>query len=175
MSICEISAIFRVDGGGRMIQHLLEHPLGLVHFISALAAIIFGAAVIFSMKGSKRHKLIGRAYVIAMWVLNITALMDYELYGYFGPFHWMALISLATVIFAHLAVLRKRPNWRQAHAYLMAWSYVGLIAAAVAETASRVPGWSFGYSVIISSVITLLIGMQLINVLIPRIFDSSAK
>ncbi len=158
-----------------MIQHLLEHPLGLVHFLSAVAAIIFGAAVIFSRKGTQRHKLTGRAYVVAMWLLNITALLDYELYGYFGPFHWMALISLATIVFAHLAVLRKRSDWRQSHAYLMAWSYVGLIAAAVAETASRVPGWSFGYSVIISSLVTLLIGMWLIRLLIPRILNSQAK
>jgi uncharacterized membrane protein len=162
-------------GDVKMIQHLLEHPLGLAHFVCALAAIFFGAWILFSKKGTKLHKMVGRAYVVAMWLLNITALMDYELYGFFGPFHWMALISLTTVVFAHLAVLRKRPNWKQSHAYLMAWSYVGLIAAAVAETASRVPGWSFGYSVIISSVITLLIGMCLIRILIPRIFSSNAK
>jgi uncharacterized membrane protein len=50
----------------KMIQHLLEHPLGLIHFLSALAAIIFGAIVIFSRKGTKLHKLNGRAYVVAM-------------------------------------------------------------------------------------------------------------
>ncbi|MGK0375924.1 MAG: putative membrane protein [Arenicella sp.] len=158
-----------------MIQHLLEHPLGLVHSLTALLAIIFGAAVIFSSKGTKRHQLIGRAYVVAMWLLNITALMDYELYGYFGPFHWMALISLATVVIGHLAVLRKRPGWKQSHAYIMSWSYVGLIAAAVAETVSRVPGWSFGYSVIIGSVITILIGRWLIKALLPRILNTHLK
>jgi uncharacterized membrane protein len=158
----------------KMIQHLLEHPLGLIHFLSALAAIIFGAVVMFSRKGTKLHKLNGRAYVVAMWVLNITALMDYELYGFFGPFHWMALISLATIVFAHLAVIRKGLGWRQKHAYLMAWSYVGLIAAAVAETASRVPGWSFGYSVIISSLIALFIGACLIRIMVPRSLKSKA-
>jgi hypothetical protein len=101
--------------------------------------------------------------------------MDYELYGYFGPFHWMALISLATIVFAHLAVVRKELGWRQKHAYLMAWSYVGLIAAAVAETASRVPGWSFGYSVIISSLIALFIGACLIRVMVPRSLKSKAS
>lgn len=158
-----------------MIQHLLEHPLGLVHFLCALAAIILGAVVVFSRKGTTRHKVVGRSYVAAMWLLNITALMDYELYGYFGPFHWMALISLTTVIFAHLAVLRKRPGWKQSHAYLMAWSYVGLMAAAVAETASRVPEWSFGYSVVISSLLTLMVGMWCIKVLMPRVLKSQIK
>ena len=86
-------------------------------------------------KGTPRHRLAGRLYVFFMWALNVTALMDYELFGYFGPFHWMALISLATVIAGHLAALRKRPGWRQFHAYMMSGSYVGLIAAAFAETA----------------------------------------
>jgi uncharacterized membrane protein len=158
-----------------MIQHLLGHPLGLVHLLTAIAAIIFGAVVISFRKGTKRHKLMGRAYVAAMWALNITALMDYELYGYFGPFHWMALISLATVLLGHLAVLRKQPGWKQSHAYMMAWSYVGLIAAAVAETASRVPGWSFGYSVIISSLLTIVVGAWMISVFIPGILNPRSR
>jgi uncharacterized membrane protein len=155
-------------GALNMIQHLLGHPLGLVHILTAIAAIIFGAAVLLSRKGTARHKLMGRVYVAAMWALNITALMDYELYGYFGPFHWMALISLATVLVGHLAVLRKQPGWKQSHAYMMGGSYVGLMAAAVAETASRVPGWSFAYSVIISSVLTIFVGVWMMNVYTPR-------
>lgn len=49
------------------------------------------------------------------------------------------------------------------------------MAAAVAETASRVPEWSFGYSVVVSSLITLLVGMRLIKVLVPRALKSQLK
>lgn len=150
-----------------MVQHLLQHPLGLIHLLTAIAAIIFGAMVLFSTKGTTFHRLVGRLYVGAMWALNITALMDYELFGFFGPFHWMALISLATVIAAHLAVLNKAPGWKLHHAYMMSGSYVGLMAATFAEIASRVPGWSFGYSVIISSIIIIMIGIWMMRVFIP--------
>jgi hypothetical protein len=36
-------------------------------------------------------------------------------------------------------VLRRRHGWLQRHSYAMAWSYVGLLAAACAEIAVRVP------------------------------------
>ena len=92
----------------------------------------------------------GRGYGAAMLGVNLTALMIYELFGRFGPFHWTALASLATLLVGYWSVRRKRPGWRYRHAYFMTGSYVGLLAAAVSETASRVPGWPFGASVIIS-------------------------
>ena len=36
-------------------------------------------------------------YVLSMLLLNITALMIYDLYGRFGPFHVASVISLATI------------------------------------------------------------------------------
>ena len=156
-----------------MLEHLQSHTLGLVHFLTALAAIIFGAVVLFSRKGTNRHRFMGRSYVGSMLAMNLTALMDYELFGHFGPFHWMALISLATVVAAYLSVRKKAPGWKMSHAYLMAWSYLGLMAAAVAEVASRVPGWSFSSSVIMSSLTVIVVGWWMINRLTPRAMRQS--
>ena len=103
-----------------------------------------------------------------MLALNGTALLIYELYGGFGPFHWMSLVSLATVIAGFAPTWRKAPGWIYPHAYLMAWSYTGLMAAAVAEVASRVPGWSFGPSVVISSLIVIVFGAIMIRKTIPK-------
>ena len=50
----------------------------------------------------------------------------------------------------------------------MVGSYVGLVAAAVAEVASRVPGWSFGASVFISSVLVVVAGVALMKKLLPK-------
>ena len=152
-----------------MIEHLQGHSLGLVHLLMALAAILFGAAVIFSRKGTRKHRWMGRGYVAMMLGLNCTALLIYELYGRFGPFHWMILVSLATVIAGFLPTWRKAPGWIYRHAYLMAWSYIGLMAAAVAEVASRVPGWSFGPSVVISSVVIIVTGAWMMRKTIPHI------
>jgi len=99
--------------------------MGLAHFLTALAAIVFGALVLFSRKGTRGHRWTGRCYVASMFALNFTALMDYELFGHFGPFHWMALLSLASVVAAYLTVRNNAPGWRSSHAYLMGGSYIG--------------------------------------------------
>ena len=41
--------------------------------------------------------------------LNVTALSIYRLTGVFGPFHWAALFSLATIV-AGVVPVRRRPN-----------------------------------------------------------------
>jgi uncharacterized membrane protein len=138
----------------------------------ALAAMLFGAAVIFIRKGTRKHRWMGRSYVAMMLGLNGTALLNYELYGRFGPFHWMVLASLATVVAGFVPTLRKAPGWIYRHAYFMAWSYIGLMAAAVAEVASRVPGWSFGPSVFISSVVVIVVGVWVMRKTIPHIISA---
>jgi uncharacterized membrane protein len=134
--------------------------------------MLFGAAVIFIRKGTREHRWIGLSYVAMMLGLNGTALLNYELYGRFGPFHWMVLASLATVVAGFVPTLRKAPGWIYRHAYFMAWSYIGLMAAAVAEVASRVPGWSFGPSVIISSVVVIVVGVWMMQKTIPHIISA---
>jgi uncharacterized membrane protein len=155
-----------------VIEHLQNHSLGLVHLLTALAAMFFGAAVIFNRKGTRKHRWMGRSYVAMMLALNVTALLNYELYGQFGPFHWMVLASLATIVAGWVPTWRKAPGWIYRHAYFMAWSYIGLIAAAFAEVASRIPGWSFGPSVIISSVIVIVAGVWMMRNTVPHIINT---
>ena len=151
-----------------MIEHLLSHPLGLVHTIAALAAIVLGALVVFNRKGTRQHRCMGFGYLAMMLTLNGTALLDYELYGHFGPFHWMVLASLVTIVMGFVPVWRKSPGWIYRHANYMVGSFVGLSAAAVAEVASRIPGWSFGQSVILSSVAVVVLGIWIMRRTIPQ-------
>jgi len=155
-----------------LIEHLQNHSLGLVHLLTALAAMFFGAAVIFNHKGTRKHRWMGRSYLAMMLALNVTALLNYELYGQFGPFHWMVLASLATVAAGFVPTWRKAPGWIYRHAYFMAWSYIGLMAAAFAEVASRIPGWSFGPSVIISSIIVVVAGVWVMRNTIPNAINT---
>lgn len=157
-----------------MIEHLLDHTIGLAHVMMAVVALIAGTAVISIGKGTRPHRRLGRIYLIAMLAMNATALLDYELYGFFGPFHWMALISLATVLAGYVSVRRRRPGWQIRHAFYMSGSYVGLIAAAVAEVASRVPGWAFGPSVFISSSIVIAVGIRIMLRTVPRVARASS-
>ena len=143
--------------------------MGTTHLGFALTAIGFGAIVLVSTKGTRRHRWLGRCYGAAMLGLNATALLIYDLYGEFGPFHWLALASLATLTAGLAAAWRRRPagGWVRMHAEFMAWSYVGLLAAALAETVSRIPGAPFAGSVIAASVIVIVAGGIVLRARLP--------
>jgi len=113
--------------------------LGAAHGTATLAALAFGGFVLAERKGTLTHRSLGAAYVAAMLAVNLTALGVYRITGQFGPFHVLALISLATVARGVAAVIRRRPGWLATHYYCMAWSYLGLVAAAAAEAVARSP------------------------------------
>jgi hypothetical protein len=114
-------------------------------------------------------------YVVAMLALNLSALWIYRLTGTFGPFHVAALISLATLLAGVSAALRRRRgdrNWLRRHYAFMSWSYVGLVAAAVAEVATRVPAVqaiaggptiAFWVTVVLASIAVFILGGEMIR------------
>ncbi len=152
-----------------MVDHLQYHLLGSVHFGTAILAMLAGAAVVISRKGTARHKLLGRIYLALMILMNGTAFLIYELFGRFGVFHWLAVFSLATLLAGYLPAKLRGNRWMFRHAVFMAVSYIGLLAAAVAEVAGRVPSWSFGISVFASAVLVIVIGTCIAVVSIPKI------
>lgn len=157
--------------------------LGSFHLTVALLAIASGAAVLWtSPKGGRSHRRLGWIYVASMLLLNGTALSIYRLFGGFGPFHVAALVSLSTFVpgFVAAVVARRRRTRQEGvgraravelHYYLMTWSYVGLLAAAVSEIATRAPmirpvgrpGATFGIAVGLSTFFVIAVGARLIN------------
>ena|SRR5262245_21768273 len=111
--------------------------LGMAHFTAGLVALALGAVIVCERKGTPTHRMIGVSYVLAMLVVNVTALCLYPLTGRFGPFHALAVVSLAMVIGGIVAALLRGVRWLHTHYYCMAWSYVGLLAAACAEALAR--------------------------------------
>jgi uncharacterized membrane protein len=146
-------------------------PFGAFHAALGIAALGFGALVLLRAKGTKSHRLWGRVYVLSMVALNATALMIYDLYGRFGPFHVAALISLTTIAAGFVPVFARRPRvgWTQMHGTFMGWSYVGLFAAFQSEIAVRIPGVGFGWPVAVATGLSVLLGAMLIHTRIPRI------
>lgn len=143
--------------------------LGLGHFFFALLAIVAGAVVVSRRKGTRFHKWCGRLYLVSMLAVNISALLIYRLWGHFGPFHVAAIISLATVLMGVQVAWRKKParHWKVAHAYWMSWSYVGLLAAAVSESATRYLHYDFGWTVGLATAAVLTVGGLIINRRLP--------
>lgn len=157
--------------------------LGAVHTVFAFLALLFGAVVLRLPKGTRWHRTWGHAYVFSMAGLVVTALFVYRLTGTFGPFHLAALVAGATVLLGVGSVLLRRPRtgWMSAHATWMSWSYVGLVAAFVAETSSRwvLPrmepflrenqlGGAFWTVVAVASLLVGVVGWWLIQRYLPR-------
>ena len=139
--------------------------LGWLHTASALAALASGAAVLLRRKGTRAHRRLGWAYAASMLVLNGTALLIYRLSGGFGPFHVAALMSLGSLVCGVVPAVRRRPaeKWVERHYYWMTYSYVGLLAAAASEVATRLPGTVFWWAVAVASLAVFAAGSVLIR------------
>lgn len=150
-----------------MFGNFISSEIGFVHLLSASLALIFGSVVLADAKGTVFHRRIGYLYMLSMIVLNVTALMIYRLFGKFGVFHVAAIISLLTLIAGMIPVILRKPqkNWLGMHFGFMYWSVLGLYAAFVAETATRLPiktmfssAKTFFITVAIATALTMIIG-----------------
>jgi uncharacterized membrane protein len=143
-------------------------PLGWVHVALALGALVAGAAVAIAEKGTPRHLVLGRTYGWLMLGVNGTAFMIFGLFGRFGPFHVAAFFSLLTVAAGWIpARSRSSHGWVERHAYFMSGSYVGLLAAAAAETLSRIPDSPFWGMVIFATVAVTAVGLIVMRWTLP--------
>ena len=146
--------------------------LGWVHVIFGSVALLAGTAVVLMRKGTHQHRTLGHIYLTSMVGLNISGLFIFNLFGTFGPFHWLALASLLTLIAGLIPVFTRRPKgrWLEWHAAFINGSFVGLVAATAAEITSRIPGTNdyFGLVVALTSVLVMGIGGYLIQRNMPK-------
>ena len=145
--------------------------LGIIHTIFGLIALAAGSTVVLLPKGSRWHRTLGHVYLTNMIALNVTALFIYRLFGRFGPFHWLAVISLLMIAAGMVPVFTRRPRgrWLERHATWINGSYVGLVAATASEVTSRLPGTeeSFGLIVGFTSFAVIGLGAVLIRRYLP--------
>src|SRR5689334_18554267 len=97
--------------------------LGAAHAAAALAALVFGMIVLVMRKATQLHRAMGMSYAIAMVAVNGAALMIYRLTGHFGPFHALAMLSLATILAGVAASILRPPDWLAKHYRMMSFSY----------------------------------------------------
>jgi len=122
-------------------DYIITDEIGLIHFIFSISSLISGSLVLWHTKGTKTHKRTGYVYAISMLIVLTTAFAMYNLFGNWGIFHWMALVSSLTLACGLLPILLKRPrhNYISLHFIFMYWSVIGLYGAFMAETFVRLP------------------------------------
>lgn len=100
-------------------------PVILIHLVTALAALLLGAMLLFLKKGSTAHRLAGRIWVAAMVV---TALVSFGIQrsGHWSVIHLLSVLTLVVLFLAIRAVLRGNVR---SHERYMRGAYAGLATA----------------------------------------------
>lgn len=119
---------------------MIHDSLGMLHLVAALASVVLGAVVLMRRKGTRWHRRLGHAYATLMLSTNLSALFITRLTGEFNLLHAFAVLSLTTVTIGVFAAWKRWPGegWFEMHYRAMAWSYIGLWAALVSESATRI-------------------------------------
>jgi uncharacterized membrane protein len=121
-------------------DRIVNGVVGWTHLMVSVVALVTGLLVLLMKKGTVTHKRVGYVYAMAMLLVNGTAFFLYRLFGGFGLFHWMAIVSLLTLAAGLYPVwTRKGKDYLITHFNFMYWSVVGLYCALMAEIFSRLP------------------------------------
>lgn len=138
--------------------------LGLAHTLLASIALGLGAYVLWRPKGGRWHRSFGHLYFSLMVAMNITGLFMTQLFGGFGPFHWMAVVTLLILMIGISTVLLRWPaqGWRKLHGHFMAASYVALVAGLGSEIGSRLPSVPRSVGIIVPAALVVVVGCYLI-------------
>jgi len=121
-------------------ENLIGDNIGMLHLVFSILSLILGTMVLLKTKGTISHKRVGYAYAIAMLGVIVTAFMIYRLFGKFGIFHWLACLSLFTLVAGMVPMFLKKPKGYISYHYnFMYWSVFGLYGAFAAETMVRIP------------------------------------
>lgn len=113
-----------------------------LHTVLAVGALAAGAWNLATRKGTRRHRQMGYVYAASMGGMLLTSFFIFELFGGFGVFHVMALLSGVTLgVGLYFPLRRQRhPNWIEHHYFWMSYSYVGLVMAGGSHLFGLVPG-----------------------------------
>lgn len=119
--------------------NVIHDLTGLIHTATAVLAIVFGSMIFLRPKGGTLHRRIGYVYTVCMIVMLVTSFMLYRLTGGFNVLHAAAILSSITLgVGLRFAILRRPARgWYFFHYLWMSWSYIGLLAAMVAELSTR--------------------------------------
>lgn len=114
-------------------------PLGWVHSLACLVALAAGAFIFVTKKGTRRHRLVGLAFVMSQIVLNVTALGVYRLGEFFFP-HVLAIATLVLIAigWGSARLIRRHGAWKHVHLSGMILSYYMLIGGGVNEVYLRI-------------------------------------
>lgn len=123
----------------------VNSSLGWFHLATALLAMLAGAFVLATPKGTKRHKQVGYIYVASLILVCASAMGIYRLTGTFGVFHVTAIVGFLTLAGGMIPMFIKNleNKYKAVHVWFMYYSVLGLYAAFASELSVRIPDRPF--------------------------------
>lgn len=104
----------------------MSQTIGL-HLSTAIAALLLGILILLQAKGTYRHKLLGRFWVVLMFITAITSLWVRELNG--GDLSGIHFLTALTILSLILGIRAIRKGYIEAHKRFMIGTFIGLCAA----------------------------------------------
>lgn len=143
---------------------------GWIHTILSTVGILVGAEQFIRTRRDRLHRRLGYVYVFAMLIADGAILSVYRFNGHFNVFHVGAIVNVVMIALAirpMLATPRPR-QWRIKHYMFIAWSYVGLLAAALTELVIRTQPLGGGGATILATILASGVVVGIGAVLIQR-------
>ncbi len=97
-----------------------------IHIAAACGAVMLGAFILYRPKGTARHKLLGRIWVIVMIVVAAGSFRLHGLREGLSPIHGLSIFTLASLAYAIYSIRNGRTR---AHKQGMIGVFIGLVAA----------------------------------------------
>ncbi len=79
-------------------RRAVECKQRLAHAGFSVASLLLGVGVFRLAKGTELHRVVGVAYVLSLFAVNVTALTIYRIFGRFGVFHALSVVNLAILL-----------------------------------------------------------------------------
>ena len=121
-----------------------------IHAFMALLAIPVGWYIFLTTKGTPRHRLMGRIWVLLLSSVAITALFITTINpGHYSVIHLLIPYTLGSLVYSIWNIRKfkqtKIPKYKRAHIYSMIGVYIG--ALVIAGVFTLMPG-RFFYSIL---------------------------
>lgn len=106
-----------------------------IHALAASGVVLLAPVQIIRRTKDRRHRWIGRSWVILMYLVCVSGMFIYTLSGSFTVFHALAIFAFGTTTVGVIAI--RRGNIRR-HIAMMVGSWLGALTAGT--FAAIIPG-----------------------------------
>lgn len=128
-----------------------------VHAVAASLVILLAPVQVLRRRKDRAHRLIGRSWVVAMYLTCVSGMFIYSLTGGFTIFHALAIFTFGTTT---LGVINARNGNMRAHRGNMTGGWIGALVAggfAVLGPSRDIPKWAVGDPVLFWSIVAVII------------------